>query len=159
MGDVKVPEDLQSMFQQCAEDPCDEDFDNSVVQRLIERIGRAEQRVAELQRENTALQEQLRDEALAFKYANEIVGKLEAEIAALRAPVTEAEKPRKIIISHAQVDSDVVAIYGGLPNHFLNSFGSDEEAQTWIDSGEAKKKDALMSQRASAQHEKGNGNG
>jgi hypothetical protein len=51
------------------------------------------------------------------------------------------------MISHAQGDSDVVAIYGDLPNQWLRTFDDDESAEEYIASGlaakELKVKDAI----------------
>ena len=65
----------------------------------------------------------------------------------LSAPVSAPIRPRRIMISHAQGDSDVVAIYGDLPNQWLRTFDDDESAEEYIASGlaakELKVKDAI----------------
>ena len=49
-----IAEDLQAMHSQCAEDPKDKDFDNSVVAQLIERTSQAEAERDEAKAESAA---------------------------------------------------------------------------------------------------------
>jgi hypothetical protein len=65
--------------------------------------------------------------------------RLRGENAWLRERLGRYERPRRLVISHLQGDSDVVEVGGGEASRFVESFGDDDAARAFIDSVEGGK--------------------
>lgn len=90
-----------------------------------------------LQGKVDALEEENRRLVEKNTAVDERVRELEKLIDTLRGLLAEvsAGAPRRLVVSHAQGDSDVVEIGGGEPARFIKSFDNDEAAHDFIDSG------------------------
>ena len=89
--------DLSEMLKQCKEDPCDLDYDNSVVARLIERIAALTTERDDLAQNLSAAYEYLGDVNRSIHLHDHIFNltaerdKLSAQVGRLSAPLTHAE--------------------------------------------------------------------
>lgn len=111
-----IPEDLKAQYE-AARDLTQSAIVGGLAETiviLIERIARSEQALA-------ALEEQKADDELAFNHANEVVGKLEADVAALEARITELtkalEESRRVLVidnEYAADSNSVLAIDAAL---------------------------------------------